>query len=138
MYEFYLYSHIYKKNIGKLGVIVCVQAKNFTDQIKEFGHKLAMHIAASNPLAVDINQLDKEILEKEKKIINEELKNSGKKPDIVEKISSGRLEKFKQENTLENQIWIMDPKKKVKDLINEVSNESGLIIKDFVRYKVGE
>ena len=97
-----------------------------------------MHIAASDPLAIDFSQLDKKILEKENEIINEELKNSDKDVNIVEKISKGKLEKFKQENTLINQIWIMDPKKKVKDIIAKLGKENCVTIKDFIRYKVGE
>ena len=127
-----------KKNIGKLGVVVCIESKKFNEQIKDFGHKLAMHIAASNPLAIEVSQLDKKMLEKENEIISEELKNSGKDANIIEKISKGKLEKFKQENTLINQIWIMDPKKKVKDIIAELGKENSITIKDFVRYKVGE
>ena len=127
-----------KKNIGKIGVIVCIESKKINEQIKDFGHKLAMHIAASNPLVIEVSQLDKKMLEKENEIISEELKNSGKSDNIIEKISRGKLEKFKQENTLINQIWIMDPKKKVKDVIAELGKENSITIKDFVRYKVGE
>ena len=125
-------------NIGKLGVVVCIKSAKFNQQIKDFGHKLAMHIAASNPLTIEVSQLDKKMLEKENEIISEELKNSGKSDNIIEKISRGKLEKFKQENTLINQIWIMDPKKKVKDVIAELGKENSITIKDFVRYKVGE
>ena len=127
-----------KKNIGKLGVVVCIESKKFNEQIKDFGHKLAMHIAASNPLVIEVSQLDKKMLEKENEIISEELRNSNKDANIVEKISKGKLEKFIQENTLINQIWIMDPKKKVKDVIAELGKENSVTIKDFVRYKVGE
>ena len=127
-----------KKNIGKLGVVVCIESKKFNEQIKDFGHKLAMHIAASNPLVIEVSQLDKKMLEKEKEIISEELRNSNKDANIVEKILKGKLEKFIQENTLINQIWIMDSKKKVKDVIAELGNENSITIKDFVRYKVGE
>lgn len=127
-----------KKNIGKLGVLVCIESKKFNEQIKDFGHKLAMHIAASNPLVIEVSQLDKKMLEKENEIISEELRNSNKDANIVEKISKGKLEKFIQENTLINQIWIMDSKKKVKDVIAELGNENSITIKDFVRYKVGE
>ena len=77
-------------------------------------------------------------MDKEKEIINEELRNSGKDANIVKKISEGKLKKFQQENTLINQIWIMDPKKKVKDIIAELDNENSATIKDFIRYKVGE
>ena len=127
-----------KKNIGKLGVVVSIESKKFNEQIKDFGHKLAMHIAASNPLVIEVSQLDKKMLEKENEIISEELRNSNKDANIVEKISKGKLEKFIQENTLINQIWIMDPKKKVKDVIAELGNENSITIKEFVRYKVGE
>ena len=127
-----------KKNIGKLGVIVSIESAKFNEQIKDFGYKLAMHIAASNPLAIELSQLDNKILEKENEIITEELKNSGKSDNIIEKISRGKLEKFKQENTLINQIWVMDQKKKVKDVIAELGKENTITIKDFVRYKVGE
>ena len=127
-----------KKNIGKLGVVVCIESKKFNKQIKDFGHKLAMHITASNPLAIEVNQLDKKMLEKENEIIGEELRNSNKEAKIIEKISKGKFEKFKQENTLMNQIWIMNPKKKVKDVIAELGKENSVTIKDFVRYKVGE
>ena len=134
---FYIHTSI-KKNIGKLGVILSIEAKNFDSKVDDFGHKLAMHIAASNPLSIDTGGLNKDILEKEKMIITEELKNLGKEKKITEKIANGKLEKFKQDNTLLNQIWIMDTKKKVKDIISELAKENSLIIKDFVRYKVGE
>ena len=127
-----------KKNIGKLGVVVSIESKKFNEQIKDFGHKLAMHIAASNPLAIEVNQLDKKMLKRENEIINEELRNSGKDANIVGKILKGKLEKFIQENTLINQVWIMDPKKMVKDVIAEIGNKNSITIKDFVRYKVGE
>ena len=127
-----------KKNIGKLGVVVTLQSKKFNEQISDFGHKLAMHIAALNPLSVDVSQLDQNILKKEKMIISEELKNSGKETNIIEKILKGRLEKFQQDNTLINQTWIMDSKKKTKEIMKEIDKENSLIIKDFVRYKVGE
>ena len=76
--------------------------------------------------------------QKEIKIINEGLKNSDKKKDIQKKISKGKIEQFKQENSLINQVWVMDTKKKVKDVIIDLGKENSLIIKDFIRYKVGE
>ena len=133
----YIHTSI-KEKMGKLGVVVSLESQKFTDQIKDFGHKLAMHVAASSPLAIDITDLDKDVVEKEKSLINEELKNSKKNREITEKISKGKIEKFKQDNTLVNQAWIMDPKKKVKDIINSLDKENRPKIKDFVRYKVGE
>ena len=75
---------------------------------------------------------------KEKEIITEELKNSGKDTKIVEKIAMGKLNKFIGENTLMNQEWIMEPKKKVKDVISEFAGKEKFIIKNFIRFKVGE
>ena len=97
-----------------------------------------MHIAASSPLAIDKEGIKKEILDKEMEIIKAELLNSGKKGEMVEKISKGKINKFISDNTLLNQIWIMDPKKKVSDVLKENKNTKDIKIINFVRYKVGE
>ena len=97
-----------------------------------------MHIAASAPLSIDKNNLDENLLNKEKEIITEELKASGKDNKIVEKIANGKLNKFISDNTLLNQEWIMEPKKKVKDVIKEFSGEEKIEIEKFIRFKVGE
>ena len=96
-----------------------------------------MHIAASNPLALNSDQINKEILLKEQELIAEELKNSGKPDEIAKKISLGKINKFKEENSLMTQNWVMEPKKKVKDILSEI-NISDLKIKEFVRLKIGE
>ena len=83
-----------KKNIGKLGVVVCIKSTKFNQQIKDFGHKLAMHIAASNPLTIEVSQIDKKMLKKENEIIGEELKNSGKSENIIEKNFKGKVRKI--------------------------------------------
>ena len=97
-----------------------------------------MHIAASSPLSVDKDNLDPKIIEKEKEIVSEELKNSGKDDKIIDKIAMGKLNKFISDNTLLNQEWIMEPKKKVKDIIKEIAGKEKISIKKFIRYKVGE
>ena len=96
-----------------------------------------MHIAASNPLALTQDDIKKEIIDKEEELISEELKNSGKPAEIAKKIGLGKINKFKQENSLLTQDWVMDPKKKVKDILNEI-NIQNLEIKEFVRIKIGE
>ena len=96
-----------------------------------------MHIAALNPLAIDSDDIDQTILQKEQELISEELKNSGKPNDIIKKISLGKINKFKQENSLLNQQWVMEPKKKVKDIIKEL-NIGNLKITEFSRIKIGE
>ena len=102
-----------------------------------FGKQLSMHIAALNPLSIDIDGINKEILKKEEQLISEELKSSGKTDDIIKKISIGKINKFKEDNSLLNQQWVMEPKKKVKDIIKEL-NVNDLKIKEFFRIKIGE
>jgi len=97
-----------------------------------------MHIAASSPLSVDKDGLDPKLLEKEQEIIKEELKNSGKDDAIIDKIAQGKLNKFISDNTLLNQEWIMEPKKKVKDVLKSVAGKDVIEIKKFTRFKVGE
>ena len=134
----YSYSHtIVKDNLSKLAVIVSLETNNSSNDLDEFGKKLAMHIAALNPLAVDSNSINKEILNKEEKLISEELKNTGKPDEIIKKIGIGKINKFKEENSLLTQFWVMDPKKKVKDIINQLKI-SDLKIKNFYRIKIGE
>ena len=109
----YTHSAI-KTNIGKIGVLLSLEVSKKNDEILNLGKQLAMHIAASSPLSIDKEDLDKSLISKEKEIITEELKNSGKDPNIIEKISLGKLNKFISENTLLNQEWIIEPKKKGK------------------------
>ena len=133
----YVHSAI-KKNVGKLGVLLSLETDKPKSEVLEFGKQLAMQIAASSPLSIDKGDLDQNIIEKEKEIITEELKNTGKDIKIVEKIAVGKLNKFISENTLLNQEWIMEPKKKVKDVLKEVSGKNKILVKEFKRFKVGE
>ena len=132
----YLHT-IVKDNLSKLAVIVSLETNNDSKNLKSFGKQLCMHIAASNPLAIESNNIDKETLDKEITLISEELKNTGKPDDIVKKISLGKINKFKEENSLLSQLWVMEPKKKVYDIMKEL-NISNLKIKDFYRLKIGE
>ena len=132
------YQHsVIKDNVSKLGVIVSIAGNEKDDGINTFGKQLAMHIAASNPIALISEEIDKEIIEKEQHLITEELKNSGKPDEIAKKISLGKLNKFKEENSLMTQDWVMEPKKKVKDVLSELSSKNTKII-EFIRYKIGE
>ena len=126
-----------EKNIGKIISIVTLDGifKNINEEV---GKKLAMHIAASSPLAINSNEIDKAIIDKEIEIIKAEIINSGKPKDMVEKIAQGKITKFLNDNSLLNQIWIMDPKKKVSDVLKENSSSKDIKILKFVRYKVGE
>ena len=132
----YLHT-IVKDNLSKLAVIVSLETKNDTKELKSFGKQLCMHIAASNPIAIEPSGIDKNTLDKEIALISEELKNTGKSEDIVKKISLGKINKFKEENSLMSQPWVMEPKSKVRDIVKKL-NFSDLKIKDFYRLKIGE
>jgi len=132
------FHYIHSAQEKKIGKIVSVVKLNSNeDKNKDLGLKLAMHVAASNPLSIDSSDLKKDIIKKEEEIIKEELKNSGKKTEMIDKIASGKLNKFINDNTLLNQPWIIDPKKKVKDILKDFGGDNLKII-DFVRFKVGE
>ena len=134
----FIYQHsVIKDNVSKLGVIVSIESAEDTDQIKSFGKQLSMHIAASNPIALNSSEIKEDIIQKEKELIAEELKNSGKPEEIAKKISLGKINKFKEENSLMTQDWVMEPKKKVKDILTEI-NIPNLKIKEFTRIKIGE
>jgi len=133
---FYVHSAV-EKDIGKIIALVKLAgvSKGKNDEI---GKKIAMHIAASNPLAIDKEGIDKNIVDKELEIIKAEIINSGKPLEMAEKISKGKMTKFLNENSLLNQLWIMDPKKKVSDILKENSLDKEIKVLDFVKYKVGE
>jgi len=134
----YHYLHtVVKDNLAKLAVIVSLETKENSETIQTFGKQLSMHIAASNPLALESNLIDKSIIDKELELVTEELKNSGKPEDIAKKISLGKMNKFKEENALLTQAWVMEPKKKVQDILKELAIND-LKIKEFSRIKIGE
>jgi elongation factor Ts len=132
----YLHT-IVKDNLAKLAVAVSIETNDNSDVVKNFGKQLSMHIAASSPLALDQNSIDQTIIDKEQELVTEELKNSGKPDDIAKKISLGKMNKFKEENALLTQSWVMEPKKNVQEIIKDLSI-SDLKIKEFVRFKIGE
>ena len=133
----YFYVHsAFEKNIGK--IISVVKLEGMTEKNGDLGSKLAMHIAASSPLAIDKDGIDQKILDKELEIIKAEITNSGKPSVMVDKISKGKITKFINDNYLLNQIWIMDPKKNVADILKENSSDNKIQVIKFIRYKVGE
>jgi elongation factor Ts len=132
----YLHT-VVKDNLSKLSVIASLKTSDNSDNVKVFGKQLSMHIAASNPLALSSDLIDKDLLQKEQDIVTEELKSSGKPEEIAQKISLGKMNKFKEENALLTQAWVMEPKKKVQDIVKEL-NIPDLKINDFFRIKIGE
>ena len=133
---FYVHSAL-EQGIGKIISVVKIEGIE-KGKNEEIGSKIAMHIAASSPLALDKEDINKEIVDKELEIIKAEIANSGKPVEMIDKISKGKIAKFLNDNSLLNQIWIMDPKKKVSDVLKENSASKPLKIIDFTRYKVGE
>ncbi len=133
---FYVHSAI-EKGIGKIISVVKIDgiSKGKNDDI---GNKIAMHIAASSPLAINNEGINQDIIDKELEIIKAEISNSGKPAPMAEKISKGKLTKFLNDNSLLSQLWIMDPKKKVSEILKENSVDKEMKILDFIRYKVGE
>ena len=134
----YFYLHtVVKDNLSKIAVIASINTKEKSEKIDLFGKQLSMHIAASNPISVSPDEINQEILDKEQELVTEELKNSGKPDDIAKKISSGKMNKFKEDNSLMTQQWVMEPKKKVKNIIEELGLKD-LKIVDFYRIKIGD
>ena len=117
--------------------MVSLDTKDNSETVKTFSKQLSMHIAASNTLALESTSIDQAIIDKEQELVTEELKNSGKPEDIAKKISLGKINKFKEENALLTQAWVMEPKKKVKDVLKELAI-ADLKIKEFYRIKIGE
>ena len=134
----YFYLHtVVKDNLSKIAVIASLKTNEKSEKIDLFGKQLSMHIAASNPLSINPNDIKEEVLDKELELVTEELKNSGKPDDIAKKISSGKMNKFKEDNSLMTQQWVMEPKKKVKNIIEELGFKD-LKIVDFYRIKIGD
>ncbi|PQM56901.1 MAG: elongation factor Ts [Rhodobacteraceae bacterium] len=117
------------ENLGKIGVLVALSAKN-----DELGKQIAMHIAACNPLGLNEEDIPSSILEREKKVFLEQAKDSGKPPEIVENMVKGKLKKFVAEVTLLNQNFVLEPDNKIL----EVVKKNGVEILDYVRFEVGE
>ena len=134
----FVYQHsVVKDNVSKLVVIVSLNTIEKSDKINLFGKQLSMHIAASNPIALSAEDIDQKLIDKEANLIAEELKNLGKPDEIAKKISLGKINKFKEENCLMTQDWVMDPKLKVKNVIASL-DISNLNFNEFVRLKIGE
>ena len=135
----YLHN-VARDNLGKIGVLVALESSADKEKLAVLGKHIAMHIAASAPIALDIAHVDPSAVEHEKSIFAEQAAASGKPANIIEKMVEGRIRKFYEEVVLEEQNFIMDPDKKVKDVIAEAAKECGTDIKltDYVFFKLGD
>jgi len=127
-------------NMGKIGVLVALEGAAPADTLNALGKQLAMHIAAANPLALHADELDAELLERERAIAAEKAKESGKPANIVEKMVDGAIAKFKKESALLSQLFVMDNKTPVSDVVAQAGKDSGapVHLKAFVRFQLGE
>ena len=127
-------------NIGKIGVLVALESTADKAKLADLGKHIAMHIAASYPLFKSIADVDPAAVEHEKTIFAEQAAASGKPANIIEKMVEGRVKKYYDEVVLEEQAYIMDPDKKVKQVIADAAKEMGtdIVLKDFVCYRLGE
>lgn len=135
----YVHSAL-RPNLGRIGVLVALESTADKEKLKELGKHIAMHIAASAPLFLDIAHVDPAAVAHEKSIFAEQAKASGKPENIIEKMVEGRIRKYYEEVVLEEQAYIMDPDKKVKQVIADAAKELGADIKltDYVCFKLGE
>ena len=136
------YSYIHNslgENLGKIGVILTLETETEIN-LKDVGKNICMHIAASSPKSLDENSLDSDVIENEKNIIKEQLKESGKPDDIVEKMLDGKMNKFFEEVVLLNQKYVIDPSITISKLLDNVGNEKGtkVNIRSFTRYELGQ
>ncbi len=128
------------EGLGKIGVLVALESAAPADQLAPLGKQLAMHIAAANPLALSEADLDPAVVERERAIAREKAASSGKPADIIEKMIEGGIRKFGQENTLLGQIFVIDGKTKVSDVIAQAAKAAGspITLKRYVRFQLGE
>jgi elongation factor Ts len=135
----YIHGQI-DEGLGKIGVILSIESNGNVKKIKELGKKLAMHIAASKPVAISSKDVDPSIIDRERKILIEQAKDSGKPDNIIEKMVEGRISKFFSEITLLDQTWVMDGESKVSKVIENIEKEisCNIVIKDFKYFILGE
>ncbi len=135
----YIHNKI-AKDLGKLGVIVAIESQAKHTQLLDVGKQIAMHIAATSPKALYIDDLDSNFVKREKEVLIDQAMSTGKPKEIAEKMVKGRLQKFFQEVVLNEQVSVIDGETKIKDVIKRLSNDLGteVKIKDFKILKLGE
>lgn len=126
--------------MGKIGVLVALESAAGADVLEPLGKQIAMHIAAAFPLALDASELDADTLERERGIAREKAAESGKPADIIEKMVEGAVNKFRKENALLSQVFVMDNKTPVADVVAKAGKDAGtsIVLKDYVRFQLGE
>ena len=127
-------------NLGKIGVLVALESDGDTEALSDFGKRIAMHVAAAAPLSLSIESLDPAVVERERAVLAEQARQSGKPDDIVAKMTEGRLRKFYEESVLSEQTFVIDGETKVSRVMEQAAKDLGSDIEltGFVRYVLGE
>jgi elongation factor Ts len=127
-------------NLGKIGVLVALEADLPADKLDGFGKQLAMHVAAANPQAVTQQDIDPALVEREKQVLMDQARESGKPENIIEKMVEGRMRKFYEEVALLDQTFVVDGESRVRDAVERIGKDLGAEIKvtGFVRFQLGE
>tara|TARA_B100000700_G_C15031092_1_gene850580 strand:+ start:167 stop:1075 length:909 start_codon:yes stop_codon:yes gene_type:complete len=131
----YIHSQVVD-GMGKIGVLVSLESDADKLQLSDLGKKIAMHIAATNPISINIGDIPSDILDREKNILIEEARASGKPEDIIEKMTEGRLKKFYQESVLLEQTFVVDGESKIEEILNSL--DKPVVISEFIRMGLGE
>ena len=129
-----------KPDLGKIGVLVALESTAGSQQLEPLGKQISMHVAAANPLAMSRSDINEADLNRERTILAEQAKDSGKPPEIIEKMVEGRLSKYYSEVCLLEQKFVIDPDVSVQKAISSFSKEVGaeIVLKDFVRFGLGD
>lgn len=127
-------------NMGKIAVLVALESTGDATKLNTLGRQIAMHIAAAKPVSLDATGVDAALVERERAIFVEQTKDSGKPDNIIEKMVEGRIRKFYEEIVLLEQVFVMDGKTRIKEVIENAAKEIGapIVLKDFVRFELGE
>lgn len=127
-------------NLGKIGVLVALESTGDVDKLSAIGRQVAMHVAATNPLAATKDDMDPDVVEREKKIFSESARESGKPENIIEKMVEGRIRKFYEENVLLSQTFVIDGENTVEQALKNAEGDVGapITLKTFVRIQLGE
>lgn len=126
--------------MGGIGVLVALESDAAAETLDALGKQLAMHIAAAFPLALNADGLDRDVIERERAIAAEKAAESGKPAEIVEKMVDGAIKKFAKENALLSQLFVIDNKTPIADVVAQAGKDAGseIVLKDYVRFQLGE
>ncbi|MFT9099179.1 MAG: translation elongation factor Ts, partial [Zymomonas mobilis subsp. pomaceae] len=126
--------------VGKIGVLVALESEAPAETLEALGKQIAMHVAAANPLALDEDSLNAEAIERERAIAQEKAAESGKPAEIITRMVEGAVAKYRKENALLSQIFVVDGKTRVSDVVKKTAKEAGapIVLKQFVRFQLGE